>query len=231
MISDALRIDIEKWASAKDTRPLFAMAKSGHLTKEMVTRYIANVTFMIGYTPRNLRLARDQARAQKNEALAAYFAHKIEEEDGHEVWGSEDLESLERLVAAPHAMRVTPAIQALSEHVPAQIAEDPAFFLSYIAFVEYITVLLGPELLADIEANCGVTRAQMTIVDNHIDLDKAHVEENFAVIDDLVGDPRKLAPMRTALADVLGYFDRFCEEVTVVEAGSDEHQIANVSAA
>lgn len=234
MISDALRIDIEKWASTKDTRPLIVMAKSGRLTRAMVTRYIANITYMIHYTPIHLRLALDASRARGDEGLVGYFEHKIEEEDGHEVWGHEDLETLERVPVAPVAKSVTPAIRALAEHVPTLIAADPAFYLAYIAFVEYITVLVGPELLADIEGQCGVARTAMTVVDKHIELDKAHVEENFGVIDDLVPDPRKLSPMRNALAGVLVYFERFCEEVVeevVEDTSSREHELANVSAA
>lgn len=232
MISDALRIDIERWASAKDERPLLAMAKGGRLTQEMVSSYIANVTFLIEHTAEHMTLARARSLELGNDALAAYYADKLVEEFGHDEWGHADLEKLSRIVATPKARSVTPSIRALAHHIRDLIAEDPAFYLAHIAFAEYVTILLGPELLADIEAHCGVPRSAMTIVDNHIAADQEHVEENFAVIDDLVGDPKKLRPMRQALASIMEHFDRFCAEVTTVSVEeSGEYELARVSAA
>ena len=66
----------------------------------------------------------------------------------------------------------------------------------------------------------------MTAVGNHVELDRDHAEESFGIIDDLVGDPRKIASMREALAVVLEHFDEFCEEVT-----QELHEPARVSAA
>ena len=229
MISDALRIDIEKWASTKDQRALFAMAKSGRLTRPMVRTYIANVTYLIERTPGHLRRARERASALGDERLAGHYAHKLDEEEGHSVWGEADLESLSDVSTAGLGSSVTPAIAACASYLTKIIDEDPALYLTHLAFTEYVTVLLGPELLADIESRCGVPRSSMTVVDNHIELDREHAEEGFGIIDDLVGDPKKLAPMRRALAGLLEHFDRFCEEVTADRATA--HEPAHVSAA
>jgi hypothetical protein len=213
MISEALRIDIEVWASRKHQNPMFRAAGDGTMTPGMVTRYIANVTHLVGSTPALLARGRDSARAQKNELLASYFHRKIAEEGGHVVWGEADLASLTRIVAAPAAKSLMPSIVALVRFLEQTIDRDPACYLPYLSFAEYITVLLGPEFLANIEAKCGVPRSAMTVVDNHIELDKEHAEEGFDLMNDLVSDPRKLAPMRAALADVLRLFDAFCAEV------------------
>jgi pyrroloquinoline quinone (PQQ) biosynthesis protein C len=213
MISNALRTDIESWASRKDEHALFRLAQSGELTKTMVTRYVTNVTFLVRQTPGHLKTARDCASVAGDEELAEYFGHKLGEETGHAEWGDADLVSLTRMNTAPVTVNVTPSIEALDRFLTEAIERDPALYLPYMAFAEYVTVLVGPELLANIESRCGVPRTAMTVIDNHIELDRDHAEEGFGVIDDLVKDPRKLGIMRAALAQVTRFFDAFCEEV------------------
>jgi hypothetical protein len=212
MIGIALRTDIESWAARRNERALFHMARDGKLTAAMVKRYIANVTWSIRRTAGHMKDARDRALELGHDPVAKFYAEKIHEEAGHEAWGDADLESLTRLVAAPPA--IIASFVELDAYVSEIIEKDPALYLAYLALAEYVTVLLGPELLQNIHEHCGVPRTSMTVVDNHIDLDRDHAEENFGVLDDLVVDPRMLAPLREALAKMLEFFDRFCEEVT-----------------
>ncbi|HVH41767.1 MAG TPA: hypothetical protein VM925_05470 [Labilithrix sp.] len=240
MISAALRIDIERWASRKEDNPVFHLARQGRLTRAMITRYIANVTYMIRLTPGHLRLARDHAVELGDSALSAHYEHKLGEEVGHDLWGEADLASLARLehrtvygpsvpAKAPSNTTATSSIEELAAFLTKTIADDPALYLAYLAFTEYVTVLLGPELLALIEDRCGVPKTSMTVIDKHIELDRDHAEEGFGIIDDLVGDPRKLSPLRNALAEMLAHFDRFCEEVTTLDLSDEPNQ--HVSAA
>jgi hypothetical protein len=223
MISEALRIDIERWASRLGDTPLFQLARAGRLTQATVTRYIANVTYMVRLTPAHLRRAQAHARALGDEALLRHYEHKFEEEVGHAAWGEADLELLASNVA-PINTSATPAIQRLAAYIPRVIDEDPALYLCYLAVTEYITALLGPELLSLIEERNGVPRSSMTIIDNHIELDRDHAEEAWGVIDDLVGDPRKIARMRSALAEMIEHFDAFCVELTSTAEKSDESE-------
>ena len=72
----------------------------------------------------------------------------------------------------------------------------------------------------------------MTVIGKHIELDRDHAEEGWGCIDDLVGDPRKLAPMRKALAEMVAHFDRFCVELTTTTESSDGIEpIKHISAA
>jgi hypothetical protein len=222
MIGHALRLDIERWAASHAGKPLFQFAASGRLTKTMVMRYIANVTHLTRQTPAHLKRARDRSRALGDSSLAAHFAQKMGEEVGHAEWGDADLECLRRLVVSPSTPELTPSIRMLVSYIEQTIDQDPACYLTYIAFAEYVTVLLGPELLRHIEERCGVSRSSMTVVDNHVELDRAHAEEGFAVIDDLVADPRKISALRRTLGEVFAFFDRFCEEVTHETVENDE---------
>ncbi len=223
MISDALRTDIERWAAGRDDNPVFQLARVGRLTKAMVARYIANVTYMIRLTPTHLRRAQARARALGDTALVKHYEHKLEEEIGHAEWGEADLDALADSVSPSSRTVALPAIERLSQFIPRVIDEDPALYLCYLAFTEYITVLLGPELLSLIEERNGVPRSSMTVIDNHIELDREHAEEAWGVIDDLVGDPRKIGRMRSALAQMVEHFDAFCVELTsIVEKRVDK---------
>lgn len=236
MISDALRTDIEVWAAKRDSNPVFAAARAGKLSRGVITRYIANVTHMIRLTPGHLVCAREAATAGGDAKLASFFAHKLEEETGHAVWGEADLVALEAVKAAPMLTQATPAIEQLAAFLPEMIADDPALYLTYLAFTEYITVLLGPELLSLIEERNNVARSALTVIDNHIELDREHAEEAWGLIDDLVGDPRKITTMRAALRSIIELFDAFASEVVVesdrasgVEAIATEQRSASAA--
>src|SRR5687767_9569655 len=94
MISNAVRTDIEHWASRKDQNPMFQLAKAGRMTPAMVRRYIANITYLVGLTLSHIHRAEQASRALGDEGLAAHYAHKFEEETGHAVWGEQDLDRL-----------------------------------------------------------------------------------------------------------------------------------------
>lgn len=218
MISDALRTDIEKWVAQRDQNPLLRMAQQGTLTAAMIMRYIANATHMVRLTPGHILTARDGARAAGDEALASHYQHKFDEEVGHARWGERDLESLKRLASAPADPSVTVATQELAKYLADSIALDPATYLAYLAFSEHITVALGPELLTLVEERCGIPRSSLSLIENHVELDIEHVEEGWAVIDDLVGDPRKIGLMRKALEGMISRFDACIVEITSSEA-------------
>ncbi len=232
MIAAALREDIETYARrCRDENPIFCRAADGTLLKATVTRYIANVHYLIQHTPQYLARARDNARAQGDHKLAAHYAHKLAEEMGHDVWAERDLASLTRIAGATSDVRVTGAMRRLVEMVGRIIDEDPVLYLAYIAFAEYLIVILGPEWLDLLERHCGIPMTSMTVIGNHIELDRDHAEEAFDQIDDLVGDPRKLRPMRQVLTDTLAIFDEYCMELAEGENRTMDERPLHVSAA
>lgn len=222
MISNALRTDLEAWLGRKHENPLYRRAADGTLTHAMMTRYIANLTHMIRFTGPHLQAARDLARSQGNEALARYYAEKIGDEVEHHTWGEEDLESLTQLSAAAAHTSITSAMHEFAALVEDGLHEDPANYLCYIAFTEYVTSRLGAEFLDLVESRCGISRSSLSIIDKHVELDVEHAEEGFAVFDDLVTDPRKVAPLRRMLARIFETWDRHAAEVTTPVVVADE---------
>lgn len=231
MIATALREDIETYArKCRQTNPMFCMAADGTLSKATVTRYITNLHYLIEHTPKHLARAQERAHALGNPLLAAHFAHKFAEEMGHDVWAERDVVSLTRMIGTADT-RVTGAIHRLVELIERTIDEDPALYLSYIAFSEYLIVMLGPEWLDLLEQRCGIPKTSMTVIGNHAELDREHAEEAFDRIDDLVGDPRKLRPMREVLAETLALFDQHCIELAEGEGKEMNDRHVHVSAA
>jgi hypothetical protein len=161
-----------------------------------------------------LARARDRAAASGDSALAGHYAHKLSEETGHDAWAEHDIQRVSAQAMAAVDRETVPAMRDLVAFIPKIIDEDPALYLSYILFVEHLVVVLGPEWLLLLEQHCGIPRSSMTVIGNHAELDREHVEEALDSIDDLVGDPTKLLRMREVLWESMAHFDRFCAEIT-----------------
>jgi len=218
MIGNALRIDIEQWVGRRGENAVFANAMAGTMTGDRLSRYLASLHYMIQHTPIHLKRARERARTLGDEALCRHFEHKFGEEQGHDVWAENDLETLERTHQSTSRGEVMPGALLLARHIEATIDDKPALYLAYIAFVEYMTVMVGPEWMSYLEERCGIARTNVSVIDEHIELDREHAEEGFAVMDDLVGDPAMLTPMRDALRQFMAMFDTYCAEAMDISA-------------
>jgi pyrroloquinoline quinone (PQQ) biosynthesis protein C len=231
MIGNALGTEIAKYAvEMRRSNPLFTKAQDGSLTADRIAHYLANIHHLIRHTPIYLARARDRARALGDARLAAHYQHKRGEEVGHDVWAERDIERVSVQAIKPVIREVMPAIDSLIDYLAATIDEDPALYLSYILFTEQLIVILGPEWLMLLEERCGIPRSSMTVIDNHAELDKEHVEEALEEIDALVGDPRKLPQMRSALRASIAFFDQFCVEITSEEGRHDTDASRDVAA-
>jgi hypothetical protein len=222
MIGNALRVEIDRYAvEMRRSNPLYMRAADGTLTADCIATYLANIHHLICYTPTYLTRARDRAAALGDAKLTAHYQHKRGEEVGHEAWAERDLQRVAPQAIRPVERNAVPSMHALIDYLARLIDHDPALYLSYILFAEHLLVVLGPEWLEMLETRCGIPRSSMTVIGNHIELDKEHVEEALEQIDILVGDPRKLPDMRRALRATMAHFDQFCVEVTAAEDEDD----------
>jgi len=215
MIANALRTEIERYAAEmKRSNPLFFKAEDGALTPACMAKYLTNVHHLVCHTPTFLVRASNRARQFGDVALAEHYEHKHGEEQGHDAWADRDIERVSKVSMMPVKRDILPSIRDLVTFLATTIDRDPALYLSYILFAEYLIVLLGPEWLRMLDERCGISRSSMTVIGNHIELDREHVEEALDQIDSLVSDPRKLPSMREVLLETFAHFDRFCAEVT-----------------
>jgi hypothetical protein len=93
------------------------------------------------------------------------------------------------------------------------VVEEPALLLAYIFLAEYLTVVVGGRWLRLLEERCGISQAKVTVVANHVELDRDHVAEGMHVLDELAGG-RHLGPrMLEVVRESLRFYEAFWEEV------------------
>jgi hypothetical protein len=220
-IGNTLRVEIERYArSVTQSGTLMLAAKNGKLSRAHVGRYAGGLLFLIRGTLAVLERAQQRALAMGDLHLAAHYRRKLLEERGHDRWAEKDLEKLPSTLAyGPDASGS--ALGRLVNYLGEVANQDPCLYLSYILLAEYLTVLAGPEWLEILEHNCGVPRTTLTVVDNHIALDRDHVAEGVQTIDMLVTSPEKRAPMLDVLRRSIGYYEEFWLEIL-----STTHQAA-----
>lgn len=229
MIGNALRDEIDRSAARmRRENPLFTRAAEGTIDRRTISRYLTNIHVLLQHTPIHLERARKRARELGREDLARHFDHKMEEEVGHDAWAERDLRRVSN--GAPvEASQPLVTMEGMLRFIESVIDRDPAEYLAYIFFAEYLIVVLGPEWLDLLEKRCGIPKTSMTAIGNHIELDKDHVDEALATIDELVGDPSKLPAMRDVVVATVARFENFCAEVTGA-AESDVYLIARIAA-
>lgn len=214
MIADALKSDIERYAAGMPRRnALYVGAAEGRLTPEMASYYLFNVRHLVRHTPVHLARARERALELGDHALADHWAGKQTEERGHDRWADQDLDRLQDGFRVGAISECSPALLGMIRRNEEVVERDPALYLAYALFTEYLVVLLGPTWLALIEQRCGMPASMFSIIGKHAELDREHTAEGLEAIDALVTDPAKLGPMREVLRETFAFFERFGAEV------------------
>lgn len=214
MIADALGSEIERYAAAMPRRnALYVGAAEGRLTPEKAAYYLFNVRHLVRHTPVHVQRARERALELGEHALAEHWAGKQVEERGHDRWADDDLDRLRDGFGVGPSSQCSPALLGLIRRNQEVIERDPALYLAYALFVEYLVVLLGPTWLALLEERCGLPASAFSVIGKHAELDREHTAEGLEAIDALVEDPAKLGPMREVLRETFALFDRFSADV------------------
>ena len=234
MIADALRADIEKYAATRFRQnPFFRMTEEGALGRSCVRAYLQNIRYLVANTPVCLQRARQRANERGAIELEQHFIAKDAEENGHDKWAERDLQSIDDSGMLPVEVDTTGVSREMLELVDfivKMIDRDPTLYLAYILFAEHLTVVMGPEWLALLDVRCGIPMSSMTVIANHVELDREHVEHALNEIDDLVGDPKMLYPMREALHGAMDHYELFLRAIVATNP-ADRSNGSRVSAA
>jgi hypothetical protein len=161
-----------------------------------------------------LSLAQSKANEVGHADLAAFYLRKMREEKGHDKWAQNDITALNRLFGTEAVKERSPAILGMLSYLRGATEADPMQYLAYLLFTEYVTVLMGPEWLSMLEERCGVPQSAMSVVANHVELDKDHVEACLHEIDELVTDEKFHGGLKRTLHESMKYFDAFCGEIS-----------------
>jgi hypothetical protein len=218
MIAHCLKNAIETYATELRGCSLLRLAREGRVPPRTVSMYLTSILHLIRHTPIHLERARSRAEVLGNDHLASYFAKKGREEIGHDRWAENDIEAVNTAFGLkPTRAPLRPVVE-LTRYLSAAINDDPARYLAYIFFAEYVTVLLGPDWLSALEDSCGVPASSMTVVAHHVELDQAHFAQGLNEIDQLISDPAQLQPLRQTLLESMDHFSRFCDELAASAA-------------
>ncbi|HWW86009.1 MAG TPA: hypothetical protein VNZ26_20575 [Vicinamibacterales bacterium] len=213
-IGNAIQFEIEQYArSLVHSNALFRAAEKGALTPEQVKIYISGILFQIRGSLKVLRRAERLASATGDHALAAHYRLKFREECGHDRWAERDLKSLRGSYTEYECNGSMRALKDLIAYLNQVIDLDPCLFLSYLLLSEYLTVLAGPAWLEALEGKCGIPRNNVSVVANHIELDREHVIDGVREIDVLIASPDKREAMLDVVAKSIAYYDRFWSEI------------------
>ena len=217
MIGQTLKTEIEDYAASllRSSR-LYHLAQRGAVTPRMVGTYLFNLRFLFQHTVIHLRLARKESEARGLPGLAAYYATKAAEEEGHDAWAEDDLTSVTQSHDIMLPSKPSAAMSDLVKYLHEVISTEPQRYVAHTLLAEYFTVLAGPAWLKALEENCGFPSSSLTAISRHVELDQLHVSEAFAQIDELIA-PRDLPGLTETLAKSMRYFERFFDEVSVVE--------------
>jgi pyrroloquinoline quinone (PQQ) biosynthesis protein C len=217
MISVTLKNEIDNFASRlRASNRLLAQARRGEVTPEAVGSYLANLMFLIREALEILAMAQERAHQNGHQELAAFYRKKMKEEKGHDKWAQNDIAKLKMLFGTDVPAKRSTAILGMLDYLRRATDEDPVQYLAYLLFTEYVTVLMGPEWLQLLEERCGVPTSAMTVISNHVELDKDHVEACLKEIDELVTDEAHHAGLSRTLGESMRFFDEFCGEISAV---------------
>lgn len=208
-----LRELIQAWSQGLLQHPLARLARSGQLPAPAMAAYLESLRLLFASADLSLPLALEQSKRLGDPGLIRYFERKIPEELGHDRWAADDLKQLpavakDNLNAVPSAIRLIELQRDL-------IAEHPLYFVAYILWAEYFSVLVGDSWLDALESS-GYARNEVTAVSKHLETDREHAASVLEEIDTLWhGEPSQDDVVR-AVQRASALFEAFCEEIHVV---------------
>lgn len=188
---------------------------SGSITVEEFASFIKNVSYLTAHTPLHLSRAIKSAETQGFSNLSRYFQRKYTEETGHHLWGESDLREIESRFGVQQAS--IPISNQMKSYIKGNeelIDRDPFLYFVYILFAEYFTVIAAPESLLAVQKSCKIPKEMMTIIANHAELDKDHIQQ-WALEARAVGlDPSKESHYMRGLQEIMQRYDHFCHELS-----------------
>jgi hypothetical protein len=170
--------------------PFVLKAKAGNVTQAECGNYLNNLMYLFQFTCSYLKNAQTKAINRGNSDLADFFAEKITEEKGHDLWARDDLNRMGFNQQTVDLSQINSATFDLFSHILSLIQDDPIALLGHMFFVEYFTVIAAPAFINDLE-KCGFNKNHFTSLTNHIELDQFHVQDDLKALEKFVKTPQQ----------------------------------------
>ncbi len=196
-----------------DTVPIFQGAKEGLITQKELGWYLFNLKFLLSNTDDCIRKAMFRSQELGLKDLAAFYLEKLDEEEGHEEWAKDDLRSNE--INCDQFSEPSPHLIESMAFLRKSIQENPASYLGYVLLTEFVTVFVGSVWLKNLEKFCGIKNSSMSSVANHVELDKHHVMDDFAIIDKTCIEQKNEKAIQAVVHGAMRFFERFVREIEV----------------
>lgn len=202
------------YSKMKTENVFFQSVYGGQVTVPEVATFIRNLTYLTQHSQLVLRLAVASAKEKGDDHLADFFVKKIADEDGHHKWGEMDFESIKKQFKVPAAAdQIKDEMKSYVEDVQTMVKEDPYQLFVYILFAEYLTVVGGPDFLKAVDKACGVPKEYMSVIGNHAEIDREHVNDWAKESVELGLTEKDFERCRKVLDRVMGNYDRFCSSI------------------
>lgn len=219
MLAEQIKQSIEKYTiNLQQNNLLLVKAQTGQLAQGNVTTYLYNLMYIFQQTTFYLSEAARRSRELGFMNLEKFLLDKIPEELGHDNWARQDLETFGIQAPSVDKSKLLSSTKELVKFVKDLIDEDPRLFLSYMVFVEYFTVLAGPQFLQDLETKCGIKKTSMTAIGNHEEADRHHSQEDFKIIDQVPYDTHFIKTLEHTLEKVFTLVNRTLNQCAVNES-------------
>jgi hypothetical protein len=176
--------------------------------KRFIDHYLASVHELVSNTPVQLKNAIEVSKQRGFVELAEFFALKLTEEQGHDLWAASDMSHHK---VSDSSSKVVPGIGRILARNKQRMSENPANYLVYVFFAESITVKLGERILNLIQTLHGVAPESLSVVSKHVELDVEHVQHDILAMDQQLHALISFAELEETLlsiaADVRNFFD------------------------
>lgn len=216
-IADVLLEEIEGFSNQlQQAHPLMGAARSGRIGPATIALYVLGLKYLFEHAIIHLKRARGLAVERHQPELAAYFELKVHEETGHAHWAENDFNELERKFGARMAS-LPESLKNLVAYTGDLLEQDPARYLAYVLFAEYLTVHAGDTWVNALVDKCNIPWDALTAVTKHVELDRHHVDEARIAINHLLIDSEH-EPILESLHGVMHRFRQYLDELSAAAA-------------
>jgi|GEM_PF-2011493 len=170
------------------TLPTYRLAEEGRLSAAQLAAYLANLGWIMNQSFKSVAFAAEESARRDRPVAHAYYTTKLKEEIEHHAWAYEDVSRLEKDFQIRADFEPSVQARALIAAHQELILKDPAFYITYVFYTEYVTITVGPDWMRLLRDRCGFDTSHFGVIDRHIELDQAHTAENMRDVDRIASE-------------------------------------------
>lgn len=167
--ADELSLELQK------NSLFFELGRKNMMTHFHVATYVVNLEHL--FRKNCLDILEASKVYSSHQEVSEFFLHKWQEEHGHDAWARADWVAMSKERSFKSEPTVLSQMNDLTDFLNHVMHTSPYEYISYMYYAEYMTALVGPELMGLIKSNLGMENKQISALSNHIELDGDHASE------------------------------------------------------